>query len=114
MGVGQCFKIKKYEKVCPSSWQGGRGVASGCEGTSLTPVAEMEELKRGPQNSGRAELVATVSMRKEMCLSMTDGVTLGSVNEMVGMEADNRARLFQFSPQQVRGFCLLESPGPGC
>lgn len=55
MGVGKHGKIKECEKGCLSGLQGSKGVINGCEGTPSTPKKEMEELKRGPENSGRAE-----------------------------------------------------------
>lgn len=49
LGAVQCGKIKnECEKRCLPSWQDGRQVANGCEGL------EMEELRRGPENSARA------------------------------------------------------------
>lgn len=53
--MGKHGKIKECEKGCLSGLQGSKGVINGCEGTPSTPKKEMEELKRGPENSGRAE-----------------------------------------------------------
>jgi hypothetical protein len=58
-------------------------VIKGWVGIPSTLTMEVKEGLVGPQNSGKAEKVASVSMRKEIGLPSMRAVTLGSHEVMV-------------------------------
>jgi hypothetical protein len=58
-------------------------VIKGWVGVPFTPTMEVEEGLVGPHNSGKAEKVAPMSMRREIGLLSMMGITLGSCEVMV-------------------------------
>jgi hypothetical protein len=58
-------------------------VIQGWVGVPSTPTMEVKEGLVGPQNSGKAEKVAPVSMRREIGLPSMMAITVGSCEVMV-------------------------------
>jgi hypothetical protein len=83
-GVGQLGSTRKewVKRVSPSMHVKGK-VIKGWVGVPSTPTMEDKEGLVGPQNSGKAEKMVPVSMRREICLLSMMAITLGSREVMV-------------------------------
>jgi hypothetical protein len=82
--VGQLGRTRKEcVKSVSASMQVKGKVIKGWGGVPSTLTMEVKEGLVGPQNSGKAEKVALVSMRRERRLPSMRAVTLGSCEVMV-------------------------------
>jgi hypothetical protein len=83
-GVEQLGSTRKewVKRVSPNMQVKGK-VIKGWVGFPSTTTVEVEEGLVGPENSGKAEIVAPVSMRREIGLPSMMPVTLGSREVMV-------------------------------